>query len=47
MDELKTDLSANAIPENLYSKQDYDYQDFLLARRKLMAKKIKQYYFSL
>jgi len=47
MDELKADLSANSIPENLYLKQDYDYQYFLSERRNLMAAKIKQYYFSL
>lgn len=44
---LKENLSANCIPECIVSMDATHYEDFLLERRKLMAKKIKDYYFSL
>lgn len=44
---LKDNLSTNCIPENIVSMDATHYDDFLLERRKLMAKKIKDYYFSL
>lgn len=44
---LKENLSANCIPESIASMDATHYEDFLLERRKLMAKKIKDYYFSL
>ncbi|MPM05614.1 hypothetical protein SDC9_51904 [bioreactor metagenome] len=44
---LKENLSTNCIPENIISMVAADYEEFLLERRKLMAKKIKGYYYSL
>lgn len=44
---LKENLSTNCIPENIISMVAADYKEFLLERRKLMAKKIKGYYYSL
>jgi hypothetical protein len=47
MAELRADLAANAIPEILIEAEECDYQSFLAERRKLMAEKIKHYYFAL
>lgn len=44
---LKKNLSINCIPENIVSMDASHYEDFLLKRRKLMANKIKEYYYSL
>ena len=44
---LKENLTINCIPENIISMDVSHYDIFLLERRKLMAKKIKDYYFSL
>lgn len=44
---LKENLNINCIPENIISMNVDHYEDFLLERRKLMAKKIKNYYYSL
>ena len=44
---LKENFSINCIPENIVSMDFNHYEDFLLERRKLMAKKIKDYYNSL
>ena len=44
---LKENLNINCIPENIVSMDATHYEDFLLERRKLMAKKIKDYYYSL
>ena len=44
---LKENFSVNSIPENIVSMDATHYEDFLLKRRKLMAKKIKDYYYSL
>lgn len=44
---LKKNLSINCIPENIVSMDASHYEDYLLLRRKLMAKKIKDYYYSL
>lgn len=44
---LKENLSTNCIPENIISMVAADYEEFLLERRKLMAKKIKGYYYLL
>ena len=44
---LKENLKANCIPENVVSMNTTNYEEFLLERRKLMAKKIKEYYYSL
>lgn len=44
---LKENLSINCIPENIINMDASHYDDFLLERRKLMARKIKDYYYSL
>jgi len=44
---LKDNLTINCIPENIVTMDISHYESFLLERRKLMAKKIKNYYFSL
>jgi len=44
---LLENLSCNCIPENILTMDFNHYEDFLLERRKLMAKKIEEYYFNL
>lgn len=44
---LKENLKNNCIPENFYMMTIDDYDSFLKERRKLMAEKIKRYYYSL
>lgn len=44
---LMENLKMNCIPENIFSMQSVDYETFLQERRKLMAQKIKHYYYSL
>lgn len=46
-EELSKNLKENCIPESVFSMTIENYQEFLMARRKLMAKKIKAYYHSL
>lgn len=46
-EELLANLEANCVPTEIRTMGLEDYQDFLVMRRKLMAKKIKEYYFSL
>ena len=46
-EELSKNLEENCIPESVFSMTIENYQEFLMARRKLMAKKIKAYYYSL
>lgn len=45
--DLKKNFQENAIPENLISCDVKDYNNFLIERRKLMAKYIEDYYKSL
>lgn len=45
--ELLDNLKASCIPAEIITMGIDDYNDFLIARRKLMALKIKEYYFSL
>jgi len=45
--ELLDNLKACCIPESIMTMGIEDYNDFLIERRKLMALKIKDYYFSL
>ncbi|WP_329806480.1 GmrSD restriction endonuclease domain-containing protein [Flavobacterium facile] len=45
--ELLDNLKASCIPADIITMGIDDYNDFLIARRKLMAQKIKEYYFSL
>jgi hypothetical protein len=42
--ELAANLEANCIPANLHEMTVADYDDFLSARRELIAKKLKAYY---
>ena len=46
-EELSKNLKENCIPESVFTMTIENYQDFLNERRKLMAKKIKEYYYSL
>lgn len=45
--ELLANLSANCIPTKIMAMGLEDYQTFLVMRIKLMAQKIKEYYFGL
>ena len=47
VNDLKTNMAENCIPEQIVDMDYSDYPDFLIARRKLMAAKIKDYYYSL
>ncbi|MCR4829227.1 MAG: DUF262 domain-containing protein [Bacteroidales bacterium] len=47
MNELKENLKTNCIPENVSDMSFEDYDNFLDIRRKMMAGKIRQYYYSL
>lgn len=42
--EFKANLAANCIPEGIFDMGAEDYEGFLAQRRKLMAKKIEQYF---
>ena len=42
-----SNLEANCIPRDVVNMTYTDYEEFLLARRKLMAAKIKKYYWSI
>lgn len=44
---LKENLKTSCIPENITSMNATHYEDFLLERRKLMASKMKDFYYSL
>ena len=46
-EELLINLQMNAVPADITHMSLEDYNDFLIARRKLMAAKIKDYYHSL
>lgn len=45
--ELSKNLEENCIPEAVFTMTIENYQEFLMERRKLIAKKIKAYYYSL
>ena len=45
--ELMENFKQNAIPETVLEMTTDDYKEFLVQRRKLMAEKIKEYYYSL
>lgn len=47
MKTLQDNLRANCIPGAISSMDVKDYEEFLKQRRVLMAKKMKEYYFSL
>lgn len=44
---LLENLKMNSIPEDVFNMEIKDYNDFLKKRRELIAKKIKEYYYSL
>lgn len=45
--ELSDNLEMNAVPADIMNMSIEDYNEFLIARRKLMASKIRDYYHSL
>ncbi len=47
MEELLINLEQNCIPEEIFNMDIETYEKFLIDRRKLMAKKIMKYYYSL
>lgn len=47
LNDLKANLRQNCVPDGFENMNISDYQTFLEQRRKLMAQKIKDYYFSL
>lgn len=47
LDELKANLEAHCIPQSVMEMDSSNFVEFLLARRKLMAQKLKRFYFSL
>lgn len=44
---LRENLAQNCIPDSIFNMDIDNYFDFLVQRKKLMAKKIKDYYFNL
>jgi hypothetical protein len=46
-DDLKDNLRKNCISEDIFTMQAADYDRFLLERRKMMAEKIRKYYYSI
>ena len=46
-DELVKNINSNCIPEGIESMEAGDYEQFLAKRRKLMAQKMRDYYYSL
>jgi len=47
IESLASNLKQNCIPEEIFDMEHYSYDEFLLKRRRLMADKIKKYYYSL
>lgn len=47
LDELHENLKANCVPESIFTMSISQYDQFLKERRKLMAQKMRAYYFSL
>jgi hypothetical protein len=47
MVELENNLRVNCIPSEIINMKIDNYEHFLNARRRLMADKMKEYYFSL
>lgn len=44
---LQQNMKQNSIPDSIFTMEYDNYDEFLFERRKLMAKKIKEYYYSL
>jgi hypothetical protein len=47
LEELKENLGMNCIPESIFTMTFENYEEFLEQRRLLMAKKIRDYYYTL
>jgi len=47
LDELHENLKSNCVPESIFTMSLDHYDEFLKERRKLMAEKMRDYYFSL
>jgi hypothetical protein len=47
LEELHNNLKSNCIPESIFTMTIDHYEDFLKGRRKLMAQKMREYYFGL
>ena len=47
LDELHENLKANCVPESVFTMSISHYDEFLKERRKLMAQKMRAYYFGL
>ena len=47
MVDLENNLEVNCIPKEIINMKIDKYEDFLTSRRRLMADKMKEYYFSL
>lgn len=47
LDELKRNLDANCIPFEVCNYSYENYEEFLIARKKMMAAKIKKFYYGL
>jgi hypothetical protein len=47
LNKLNENLAMNCVPKEIFSMSIKDYEKFLELRRKLIAEKIKKYYFSL
>jgi len=45
--DLRKNLEENAVPQSLLDDHSLEYFDFLAERRKLIAAKLKEYYFTL
>jgi hypothetical protein len=47
LDELHQNLQANCVPASIFTMTLDHYDEFLKERRKLMAEKMREYYFGL
>ena len=47
MAELENNLTVNCIPKEIINMKIDNYENFLTSRRRLIADKMKEYYFSL
>lgn len=47
LEELHQNLQANCVPESIFTTSIDHYDEFLKERRKLMAEKMREYYFGL
>ena len=47
LEELHENLKSNCIPESIVTMTINNYDEFLKERRKLMAQKMREYYFGL